>query len=252
MRLRQIALVAQDLEAVAADLTAVLGLGEPYRDPGVAEFGLHNVVYPIGDTYLEVVSPKRDGTTAGRQLERRNGDGGYMVIFQTDDLARAREHVGTLGIRVVWEVELPDAATLHLHPRDVGAAIVSIDAMTPATSWRWAGPGWEKRSRTDVVTRIAGVELQTPDPAGLAERWSKLLERPAEWDGEATYSIALPDGGGEIRIGPDIDGRGEGVSGVWLETADTAAARRAATARGLEMKDDTVTLCGTRFRLVSS
>jgi len=238
MRLRQIALVAQDLETVAADLTATFGLGEPYRDPGVGEFGLHNVVFPIGDTYLEVVSPKQEGTTAGRQLERRNGDGGYMVIFQTDDLGKAREHVGELGIRIVWEVELPDAATLHLHPRDVGAAIVSIDAMDPAPSWRWAGPGWEERSRTGVVRRIAGVELQSADPAALAERWSKLLEAPAEWDGEASYTIELPDGGGTIRIGPDTDGRGEGVAGVWVEATDRSAAGR------------TETLCGTRFRRV--
>ena len=237
MRLRQIALVAADLEAAARELTTELGLGEPYRDPGVGEFGLHNVVFPIGDTYLEVVSPKEENTAAGRMLARRGGDGGYMVIFQTGDLAEAREHVGALGIRIVWEVELPDAATLHLHPRDVGAAIVSIDAMDPAESWRWAGPGWEERSRTDVVKRIVGVELQAADPAALAERWSKLLGAPAEWDGDATYTITLPDDGGTIEIGPDADGRGEGVAGVRVEAAGGDAR-------------DPVTLCGTRFRFV--
>ena len=134
-------------------------------------------------------------------------------------------------------MELQGAATLHLHPRDVGAAIVSIDAMDPASSWRWAGPGWEERSRTGVVKRIAGVELQSADPAALAERWSKLLEAPAEWDGEKTYSIALPDGGA-VCIGPDTDGRGEGIAAVHVEATDRAAAGRVAT------------VCGTRFLFV--
>ena len=70
MRLRQIALVAHDLEKARADIVAVLGLGPDYADPGVAHFGLENAVWPIGDTFLEVVSPKQAGTTAGRLLLR--------------------------------------------------------------------------------------------------------------------------------------------------------------------------------------
>ncbi len=41
MRLRQIALVGRDLEAARADITAVLGLGGAYADPGVGKYGLH-------------------------------------------------------------------------------------------------------------------------------------------------------------------------------------------------------------------
>ena len=37
-----------------------------FRDPGVAAFGLQNAVMPIGRTFLEVVSPVQEGTTAGR------------------------------------------------------------------------------------------------------------------------------------------------------------------------------------------
>src|ERR1700727_3727281 len=90
MRLRQIALVATDLAAARADISAVLGLDYAYDDPGVGKFGLRNAVFPIGDTFLEVVSPKEPGTTAGRLLEKRGGDGGYMVILQVEDLVQAR------------------------------------------------------------------------------------------------------------------------------------------------------------------
>ncbi|MBJ7409333.1 MAG: VOC family protein, partial [Phenylobacterium sp.] len=99
MRLRQIALVGQDLEAARAEIVDVLGLGAAYADPGVGKYGLHNAVWPVGDTFLEVVSPTREGTTAGRLLEKRQGDGGYMVILQTDDLAGARARVAEKGVR---------------------------------------------------------------------------------------------------------------------------------------------------------
>jgi hypothetical protein len=79
-RLRQVALVARELDPVVAALERTLGLAVAFRDPGVAEFGLRNALFPVGDQFLEVVSPTQPGTTAGRLLERRGGDGGYMVI----------------------------------------------------------------------------------------------------------------------------------------------------------------------------
>src|SRR5205814_906057 len=83
---------------------------------------LHNAVMPVGQTFLEVVSPVREGTTAGRLLDRRGGDGGYMVILQTADLRADRTRLAALGVRIVWQVELDDIATVHLHPRDLGGA----------------------------------------------------------------------------------------------------------------------------------
>ena len=73
MRLRQVALVAREIEPAVEALRSVLGLGDPFRDPGVAEFGLRNAVMPLGDDFLEVVSPVQPGTSAGRWLER-HGD----------------------------------------------------------------------------------------------------------------------------------------------------------------------------------
>ncbi len=250
MRLRQIALVARDLPPVVEALRAVLGLGEAFADTGVAEFGLHNVVLPVGDTFLEVVSPVREGTSAGRLLRRRAGDGGYMVIFQTGDIGATHARVDELGIRVVWEVALPDASAIHLHPRDIGAAIVSLDMMTPPASWRWAGPGWETRTRSDVVKRIAGVELQAADPAALAERWSALLEQPVRPGGDGRYEITLPEDGARLRFNPATDALGEGVAGVLLEAADMAAIERHAAERDISLQDRSITICGTHFTFI--
>jgi hypothetical protein len=247
MRLRQVALVARELDPVVADLRAVFGLGEPYADPGVGVFGLRNAVFPIGDTFLEVVSPVEEGTTAGRLLERRGGDGGYMAIFQTEHLAMHRARLTRLGVRIVWETTLEDAATIHLHPKDVGGAIVSLDTMDPPESWRWAGPDWKSRVRTEVVREIVGAELQSGDPARLAARWAEVLDKSASPAGDE-YAIRLE--GGSVRFVREEDGRGEGVSGVDLRATDRERALAAARARGLLLSGDEVGICGTRVRLV--
>ena len=101
IRMRQICLVARRLEPVVEQLQSVLELPVCHRDPGVGKYGLENALFPVGDGFLEVVAPVREGTTAGRYLERRGGDGGYMVILQCDDLDAARERVKSEGVRIV-------------------------------------------------------------------------------------------------------------------------------------------------------
>jgi len=175
MQVRQVALVARDLDPVVADLCAVLGLEVGFRDPGVGEFGLRNAVLPVGRRFLEVVSPVRADATAARYLDRHGGDGGYMVLVQTADLAADRRRLAALGVRIVWQVTLDDIAAVHLHPRDVGGAIVSLDQPAPPASWRWGGPAWEATVRTDVVRDLVGVTIEATDPAALAARWSAVL-----------------------------------------------------------------------------
>ena len=174
VRLRQAVLVARDLEPVSEHVRSEVGLGEPFADPGVGAFGLSNAVYAIGDTFLEVVSPTQDGTTAGRYLDR-NGDGGYMVIFQFADLDAARERAAALGMRVVWQLDLPDISGTHLHPADTRGAIVSLDRAEPPGSWRWGGPDWTEREGTGAPGQLRGVTIAVNDPAATAARWGELL-----------------------------------------------------------------------------
>src|SRR5215472_15724138 len=112
-RLRQVALVAADCAGTARQLQETFGWPEPFHDPGVGQFGLTNAVFAAGDTLVEVVAPVQPGTTAGRYLERRGTDSGYMAIFQMPDLAQARGRVAAAGVRVVWQADLNDIAGTH-------------------------------------------------------------------------------------------------------------------------------------------
>ena len=212
-RLRQVALVTRDCGQVAGELRQAFGWAPPFHDPGVGRFGLTNAVFAAGDTFVEVVAPAQPHTTAGRYLKRRGGDGGYMAIFQVQDLAAARRRVADLGVRVVWTADLPDIATTHLHPRDVPGAIVSLDWAAPEQSWRWAGPSWTGRVPEHAKGGVTGLTIEVNDPAAAARRWAAVLGIPAA-EGEPGTKVELPEAGQRLRFVPARGGHGEGITEV--------------------------------------
>ncbi len=205
VRLRQAVLVAADLEATAALLRSQLGLGEPFRDPGVGQFGLANVVFAIGDCFIEVVSPVAEATAAGRQLQRNGGDGGYMVLFDIEDLDGARERAEQLGVRTVWSIDLPDISGTHMHPGDLRGAIVSLDSSRPYGSWRWGGPDWTGRVGSGPPGRLTGITVALAEPLPAAERWAEVLGVELERGEQPRLQLD----GGEVRFAA-----AEGVEGI--------------------------------------
>jgi Glyoxalase-like domain len=230
-------LVAEQLEPVAAELRAALGLREPFRDPGVSAFGLINVVFALGDCFLEIVSPAQPDTAAGRYLARQGGDGGYMVMFDLEDLDAARRRAESGGIRVVWRIDLPDISGTHLHPADMRGAIVSIDGSRPYGSWRWGGPDWTGRIGRGAPGRLRAVTVAVADPSAVATRWAEVLGVPALLDGQAR--LALEDA--EVRFVPAGSRTTEGLSELVVELPPDVR-------RGRELTD----VGGVRVRLLEA
>lgn len=249
LRLRQVALVTRSLAPLVEQIRDVFGVDVAFRDPSVESFGLENALFPIGDQFLEVVSPIREGTAAGRYLERRGGDGGYMIILQCDDPAEVEDRIAPLGIRKAFEQDLGDYHVLQLHPRDTGGCFLSIDSQAGGEDrqgpWHPAGPSWQQAVRTDVVRGISAVEIQSPEPARLAMRWREILERPIALDGTLRLDDAV------IHFLPESDGRGEGLGALELIAVDRARLLAAAERRGCRALQDEVVICGTRFRLAA-
>jgi len=196
-----VALVAHDLDAVVGDLHDAFGLEVAFHDPAVAAFGLRNAVLPIGTQFVEVVSPTREGTAGGRQLQRLGGDGGYMVICHTDDQPRRRARVDELGVRVAFQADDHGYRIMQLHPADTGGSFLEIDHQPggddPTGPWTPAGPDWQRAVRTHVVDGINGVTVQSTDPARTARRWAEILETEVvdgsvELDGAVVRFVAGP------------------------------------------------------------
>ena len=250
LRLRQIAFVARKLEPVEKDICDVLGVEVCYRDPGVAYFGLENALFPIGNQLLEVVAPVKEDTAGGRYLDRRGGDGGYMVITQCDDHVPRRARVETLGIRLVSNFENEEFRNMQMHPKDTGGSFFEIDeqmgegAHDPDGPWEPAGPDWQRARRTDRVTGIVGAEIQCDDPAAVAGRWGEIAELPVADD----LSIRLDNA--TLRFVPCADGRPEGLGGIDVSCTDPGAVLQSAELKNARSGDSQVSLCGVRINLV--
>jgi len=255
MKLRQVVFVCKDLESNAKELCETLGIDIAYRDPGVGKWGLANVVCPTGHDFLEIVSPTQEGTSAGRYIQRRKGDGGYMVILQVPDAIKERERIAALGVRAVEKKDMAEYKYTHFHPSDTAGVLLSIDqTVAPAGTdaklwWPPASKDWLPHSKSNVTNGLGGVEIQAADPDAAAALWSKILDRPVEGD------IIRLDDEGEIRFVPIADDRGPGVSAYDIKTVDRdtvlARARKRHHPRPhIPSSPTQIELCGCRINLV--
>jgi hypothetical protein len=251
MRVRQIAMVAGNLDPVVEQLNAVFGLKVGFRDPGVGYYGLVNVVMPVGGEFLEVVQPVKEDASAARYLKRRGGDAGYMVILQAEDALAHRKRLADMGVRLIAESHHDGYIFTHFHPGDCAGVLSSIDTVENDAAWRegmsnWppAGEDW-KDFPADKAKGIAAVEIQHPNPEAAAGRWHELFEAPVSGGTDLKFAK------GEIRFVPPRDADGTGIVGLDIAVKDVAESQAAARKLGLPEKDGAFKICGAWMRPVA-
>jgi len=250
LRLRQICLVAPRLEPAISDIADIMGLNVCYRDGNVAKYGLENALLPVDTILLEVVAPTREGTAAGRFIEKTAGRGGYMAIFCCDDPGERGRRANAIGVRTANAITHAPYHGVQLHPRDCRAAFIefnhtegSDDILGPYPP---AGPDWQTSIQKDVTLALTEVEMQSPDPQGLAEHWGRILEVPAGRSDGGEAELRLPNG--RFRF---VTGKSEIMSGLTFRVADVAKVCDAARAKGYAVSDNSFLLGGVNFRLVT-
>ena len=128
MRLRQLVIATSKIGALADSICDLFELRRTFSDPELIIFGLKNVLIPLGDTFLELVTPVKENTSAERFLKKRDRDGGYMVIVDSLDLDKERKRLKTVELDIVWhenrKTDSIHGQSLHLHPKQVGGAIL--------------------------------------------------------------------------------------------------------------------------------
>ena len=170
-----------------------------------------------------------------------------MLILQTGDFDDAHARLRALGVRTVWEKTLPDVRAMHLHPKDIGGAIVSIDQPVPPASWRWGGPSWRMQGGARGRQRVVGVTVAAADPPAMAARWAEVLGRPAAVPHADGMRVALDGGGVDFIAARQA---GEGIAGFALRVADEAAVR-GATSAPATAPSDSIEAFGARIALES-
>lgn len=248
-RLRQICLVAPELASPEQDLAAVLGLRPCHRDPHLARYGLENVIFRLGDRFIEIVAPIQEGTSAGRFLARSGGHGGYMAIFDCDDPDRRAAHAETLGVAVVNRMRHDDYLGVQLHPKGCRAAMIEFnrtDGGADLNGPYWpAGPDWQAAPEADPLCRLDTVVLDSPTPDALAAHWGHLLDNAHV---EANFIEA---GGVTLKFEQGVtfeQGQRECLSTLGLRTADPEIILERAETHGLTVAQDAFQLAGVRWR----
>ena len=198
MRLRQIAVASYNLNECERIINKELNINTAYRDEEVEQYGLNNIVCPIGGEFLEVVSPFTTNTTAGRFIEKKKGPAGYMTIFQCEDSLERRKYIESKGIRALnsfGNIKHGNYIINQYHPKDLPGALVEIDSVTNTNykekyaDWPPAGKNWRQQINEEYVKGIVGATIAADKPIELAELWSEVLDSELITKKETPYII---------------------------------------------------------------
>jgi hypothetical protein len=245
LRLRQICLAAPRLQRVVEDLQSIFNVEVCYRDPNVAPYGLENALLPIGTDFIEVVSPIREDTAAGRFISRTRGHGGYMAIFQTNEPRRRQAHAESLGVRTAHEIEREAYQSAQLHPRDCRAAFIELGHSAGGEqrtgTWWPAGPHWKDFVRTSDTLKMLGISLESPKPEELAAHWSNILQSPISKDA-STPALTIEDS--RIQF---VHGSAEVLASIHIQVRDSSATLERALACGYRVQNSSFHIGGAHL-----
>ena len=248
MRLRQLVIATDKMDQLADSICDLFELRRTFSDPELIVFGLENVLIPLGDTFIELVTPVKENTSAERFLRKREGDGGYMVIVDSLDLEKERKRLESAEMDIVWyenrKTSGIHAQSLHLHPKQVGGAILSIDNMNPTSSWLWAGTEWEKDINKALVSHICGVNISSANPDILLSNWEKALGEKRSIGGN---SIDLE--GSNINFVMNNQSQSEHVSAFQIHTFKRSYIEKRAASKRF-VTNNNIHLGGIDFLLV--
>ena len=146
---------------------------------------LRNDAVPLGGDIIEVVSPFKDGTTAGRLLSKR-GEGGYMIIMQNLNAQKRRQYIETAKhSKVIFEHHHDDVSCIQYHPKGIkGGMMPELDSHAPTKAnpeplksafspWHACGADYENYSK--LMKKYGDLHLAS----------ALLRLAPGDWDTEA-------------------------------------------------------------------
>ena len=131
-RVDHVALAVSNLRASIEHYQRVWGLTLTHREI-VAEQGVEEAMFRLGDTYLQLVAPLSPDTPVGRFIERR-GEGLHHIAYEVEGieaaLASAREH------ELVLVDEEPrrgsrNTRVAFVHPRTNHGVLVELVEIPP-------------------------------------------------------------------------------------------------------------------------
>jgi hypothetical protein len=239
LRIRQVAWVVRDLDTSATQLQDSLRLSAPYVDPEIHLLGVTNRVFALGGDFLEMVSPlDSKDNTAAKQLERRKGDGGYMVMLQTTSFEAELARLTSEGFKVVLDTTREEMEEVHLHPKDTVRCIFSLSQPHPTdSSWVWGGPDWPElvKKSEALAAGIKSTTIQAEDFDAAVLKCKRLLNTEPTVVGPFRARFLLAGGKQALYVVRATDGRGDGLAELELVAADGTRKGRSLNIGGMRV-----------------
>lgn len=126
-RLDHVSIGVLDMDRARDLFCGILG-GELLRDAGESPGeGFDWITFRLGGKKVELVSPRTAGEGAVGEYLAKYGEGFHHISCAVDDLAEARDHFESNGIRVLgYNDERASFKHFYLHPKDTFGALVQV------------------------------------------------------------------------------------------------------------------------------
>ncbi len=125
-KIDHVAICVKDVDEAVAKYKAVLGL-EPQLREVVASQKTEAVLLPIGETSLELISPR--GNEGLEKFLEKRGPGLHHIAVEVEGIEQALATLKALGVPLVDEVPRKGARghkVAFLHPKATGGVLVEL------------------------------------------------------------------------------------------------------------------------------
>ncbi len=122
-----IGIAVEDLEEAVERYRGLFG-AEPAHRERVEDQGVEEVLFAIGESYVQLLGALGPQTPVGRFLAKR-GPGMHHIAYRVEDLVAALDTLHTDGVRLIDESPRPGSrGTLiaFVHPASMGGVLVEL------------------------------------------------------------------------------------------------------------------------------
>jgi methylmalonyl-CoA/ethylmalonyl-CoA epimerase len=130
-RIEHVAIAVKSLDATRKMLEDTLGLEMEYQEE-IPKNGSRLAMFPVGETYIELVQSTREGTQTSDWIAER-GEGLYHICVEVEDIEAALAELKQKGVRLRDETPRTGhggARIAFLDPRSTGNVLIELAELT--------------------------------------------------------------------------------------------------------------------------
>jgi methylmalonyl-CoA/ethylmalonyl-CoA epimerase len=127
IRLDHVGIATSDLGVARAFYERVLGL-RPAHEEVIEDQGVHEVLYRMGDAWVQLVAPLGPDTPVGRFLEKR-GEGLHHVGYSVANVSTALSELRAQGVETVDEaprIGSGGTTVAFAHPKSAHGVLIEL------------------------------------------------------------------------------------------------------------------------------